>query len=84
MKGVAVFDESESIVVGLTLEDDFTLTRLKNNANDLKGADRDQYLWKTIFKFVCRERAYKSVMDELGLAIDTNVDIFDDSEGRDV
>ncbi len=78
-----MFNDSESIVVGLTLEDDFTLTRLKNNANDLKGEDRDQYLWKTIFKFVCRERAFKSVMDELGLAIDTNVDIFDDSEEED-
>jgi hypothetical protein len=78
-----VFNDSESIIVGLTLEDDFTLTRLKNNANYLKGEDRDQYLWKTIFKFVCRERAFKSVMDELGLAVDTNVDIFDDPEGED-
>ena len=73
-------DEHGHIRVGLTLEDDFTLTRLKNAAHSLKGEARDQYLWKTIFKFVCRERAYKSVMEEIGVAIDTNVDIFDDLE----
>lgn len=73
-------DEHGQIRVGLTLEDDFTLTRLKNAAHSLKGEARDQYLWKTIFRFVCRERAYKSVMEEIGVAIDTNVDIFDDSD----
>lgn len=71
-------DEHGQIRVGLTLEDDFTLTRLKNTAHALEGAARDQYLWKTIFRFVCRERAYKSVMEEIGVVIDTNVDIFDD------
>jgi len=75
-----VKDEHGQIRVGLTLEDDFTLTRLKNAAHSLKGEARDQYLWKTIFRFVCRERAYKSVMEEIGVAIDTNVDIFDDSD----
>jgi len=29
---------------------------------------------------VCRERAYKSVMEEIGVAIDTNIDIFEDPE----
>ena len=72
-------DEHGHIRVGLTLEDDFTLTRLKNATNSLKGEARDQYLWKTIFRFICRERAYKSVMEEIGVAIDTNVSIFDDS-----
>ena len=71
-------DEHGQIRVGLTLEDDFTLTRLKNTAHALEGAARDQYLWKTIFRFVCRERAYKSVMEKIGVVIDTNVDIFDD------
>lgn len=70
--------DSEQISVGLTLEDDFVLTRLKNQANELKGSARDQYLWKTIFRFVCRERAFKVVLDELGFSIDTNVDIFED------
>lgn len=72
-------DEHGHIRVGLTLEDDFTLTRLKNAAHSLKGEARDQYLWKTIFRFICRERAYKSVMETIGVAIDTNVSIFDDS-----
>ena len=72
-------DEHGHIRVGLTLEDDFTLTRLKNAAHSLKGEARDQYLWKTIFRFICRERAYKSVMEEIGVTIDTNVSIFDDS-----
>jgi len=74
-----VKDEHGHIRVGLTLEDDFTLTRLKNAAHSLKGEARDQYLWKTIFRFICRERAYKSVMEEIGVTIDTNVSIFDDS-----
>jgi hypothetical protein len=74
-----VKDEHGHIRVGLTLEDDFTLTRLKNAAHSLKGEARDQYLWKTIFRFICRERAYKSVMETIGVAIDTNVSIFDDS-----
>ena len=73
-------DEHGHIRVGLTLEDDFILTRLKNEAHSLKGNDRDQFLWKTIFRFVCRERAYKSVMDDIGVVIDTNIDIFDDSD----
>jgi hypothetical protein len=73
-----VKEEHGQLRVGLTLEDDFTLTRLKNAAQQLKGEARDQYLWKTIFKFVCRERAFKSVMEEIGVVIDTNVDIFED------
>lgn len=73
-------DEHGQIRVGLTLEDDFTLTRLKNAAHSLKGEARDQYLWKTIFRFVCRERAYKSVMEEIGVVVDTNIGIFDDIE----
>jgi len=75
-----VKDEHGQIRVGLTLEDDFTLTRLKNAAHSLKGEARDQYLWKTIYKFVCRERAFKSVMDEIGVVVDTNIGIFDDVE----
>lgn len=75
-------NEHEQIRVGLTLEDDFTLQRLKNGAQALNGEARDQYLWKTIFRFVCRERAYKSVMEEIGVAIDTNIDIFEDPENE--
>ncbi len=73
-------DEHGQLHVGLTLEDDFTLTRLKNVAHSLKGEARDQYLWKTIFRFVCRERAFKSVMENIGVVVDTNIDIFEESE----
>jgi hypothetical protein len=75
-----VAKDHDQIKVGLTLEDDFTLTRIKNAAHSLKGEDRDQYLWKTIFRFVCRERAFKSVMEEIGVVIDTNIDIFEEVE----
>lgn len=69
-------DPGESIVISLTMEDDFTLTRLKNKASVLRGDAQNKYLWKTILRFVCRERAYKTVIDDLGLNVDTNVDIF--------
>lgn len=72
--------DHDQIKVGLTLEDDFTLTRIKNAARSLKGEDRDKYLWKTIFRFVCRERAFKSVMEQIGVVIDTNIDIFEEVE----
>jgi hypothetical protein len=61
------------IQCGLTLEDEFVLTRVKNKARELSGKDREQYLWQTILKLVCRERAYKMVLDELGVAVDTNI-----------
>lgn len=72
--------DHDQIKVGLTLEDDFTLTRIKNAARSLTGEDRDKYLWKTIFRFVCRERAFKSVMEQIGVVIDTNIDIFEEVE----
>jgi hypothetical protein len=75
-----VAKDHDQIKVGLTLEDDFTLTRIKNAARSLTGEDRDKYLWKTIFRFVCRERAFKSVMEEIGVVIDTNIDIFEEVE----
>lgn len=67
----------ENLHIGLTLEDEFTLTRIRNAASELSGKDRDKYLWARIFRFVCRERAYKAVADSLGVIIDTNIDIFD-------
>jgi hypothetical protein len=72
--------EPENLSIGLTLEDEFTLTRIRNDARELKGKDRDQYLWQRIFRFVCRERAYKAVADELGVIIDPNIEIFDEPE----
>ena len=70
--------EHEQISIGLTLEDEFTLTRIRNGAKELKGRDRDQYLWQRIFRMVCRERAYKAVIQELGIMVDPSVDVFDD------
>ena len=72
--------DDANISVGLTLEDEFTLTRIRNDARELKGKDRDKYLWQRIFRFVCRERAYKAVADELGVIIDPNIEIFDEPE----
>jgi len=73
-------ENSEQISVSLTLEDEFTLTRIKNAAHDLKGKERDQYLWNRIVRLVCRERAFKYVTEELGVLIDTNIGVFEDSE----
>jgi len=71
-------DDTASLNCHLTLEDEFTLTRIKNKAYELQKGDRDQYLWSVVFRLVCRERAYRSVMSEIGIAIDTNVQIFED------
>ena len=72
--------EHESLNTGLTLEDEFTLTRIRNGAKQLKGQDRDSYLWTRIFRFVCRERAYKAAYEQLGVVIDPSIDVFDDFE----
>jgi hypothetical protein len=72
-----VTSHQDQFSVGLTLEDEFTLTRIRNQATELSGKARDQYLWNRIYRFVCRERAYKAVADELGVIIDPNIDIFD-------
>jgi hypothetical protein len=76
-------DDTGHVSVSLTLEDEFTLTRIKNSAKELKGKDRDQYLWDRIVRFVCRERAYKFVADELGVVIDPNIGVFDEYEEDD-
>ena len=73
-------NDSEYISVGLTLEDEFTLTRIKNDAHELKGRERDQYLWNRIVRLVCRERAFKYVVDELGVVVDPNIRVFEEVE----
>ena len=73
-------DESQNILCGLTLEDEFVLTRIRTKAHSLKDKERDQYLWTTVFRLICRERAYKTVMNEVGIAMDTNMNLFDDDE----
>ena len=73
-------NDSEYISVGLTLEDEFTLTRIKNDAHELKGRERDQYLWNRIVRLVCRERAFQDVVDELGVVVDPNIGVFEEVE----
>lgn len=69
------------LTCGLTLEDEFTLTRIRSKAHALKsGPERDNFFWTTVFRLICRERAYKTVMKEVGVLIDTNMSIFDDEE----
>ena len=73
-------DESTSVSCGLTLEDEFVLTRIRTKAHALVNKDRDQFLWTTVFRLICRERAYKTVMQEVGVSVDTNMNLFDDEE----
>lgn len=77
---MGVSSQQDNLNVGLTLEDEFTLTRIRNAATELSGKARDQYLWARIYRFVCRERAYKAVADEMGMIIDPNIDIFEQEQ----
>jgi len=71
-------NESQNLNCGLTLEDEFVLTRIRTKAHSLKDKDRAQYLWATVFRLICRERAYKTVMNEVGVDVATNMSLFDD------
>ena len=73
-------DDYQGIICGLTMEDEFTLTRIRTKAHSLKSKERDQYLWTTVFKLICRERAYKTVMADVGISVDTNMKLFDDED----
>lgn len=73
-------NEFTNVSCGLTLEDEFVLTRIRTKAHALVSKDRDQFLWTTVFRLICRERAYKTVMQEVGVAVDTNMNLFDDEE----
>lgn len=73
-------DNTGNLACGLTLEDEFVLTRIRTKAHSLHSKDRDNYLWDKVFKLICRERAYKTVMAEVGIAVDTNMKLFDDEE----
>jgi hypothetical protein len=76
--GVQYQDDPGNLQCGLTLEDDFTLTRIRNKAHSLQNKDRDQFLWTIVYRLICRERAYRAVMDEVGISVDTNVALFED------
>ena len=57
----------------LTLEDEFILTKVKNNAISLSGKEREEYLWNVILKLMSKERAYKLVLNEIGVSVNTNI-----------
>jgi hypothetical protein len=73
-------NRSNNLNCVLTVEDEFILTRIRIKAQSLKNKDRDQFFWKTVFKLICRERAYKTVMSEVGIVVDTNMSLFDDDD----
>lgn len=76
---MSVHDPEHSLSCNLDLEDEFVLTRIRTKAKSLTSSkDRDQFFWSTVYRFVCRERAYKTVMSSLGVVIDTNVKLFDE------
>ena len=72
--------EPSSVDIGLTEEDEFVLTCIRAKAYELEGKKRNQYLWQKIFRMVCRERAYKTVMEAEGICLDINMSLFEDCE----
>jgi hypothetical protein len=72
-------EEDHSLSCNLQLEDEFVLTQIRTRAKALTNSkDRDQFFWSTVYRFVCRERAYKEVMKNMGVVINTNVRLFDE------
>lgn len=79
MNGVDSEGGRQDLRCGLTLEDEFVLTRIRTTAKSIKDrSDRDQFFWAMILKMMCKERAYKTVMDRIGVCVETNVELFDD------
>ena len=74
-------DRMQNLHCGLTLEDEFVLTQIRTKAKSITNrSDRDQFFWVMILKFMCKERAYKTVMQQIGVNVDTNIQLFDDSQ----
>ena len=74
-------DEMHNLHCGLTIEDEFVLTRIRAQAKSITNrSERDQYFWVMILKFMCKERAYKTAMKQIGVVVDTNINLFDDAE----
>lgn len=79
MNGVDSGGGKQDLRCGLTLEDEFVLTRIRTTAKSIKDrSDRDQFFWAMILKMMCKERAYKTVMERIGVCVETNVELFDD------
>ncbi len=72
-------DSPQIVRCGLTLEDELTLTRIRNKAKSLsKKEERDQYFWATVYKLVCISRAYKSVLHRMDVHVEPQVMLFDE------
>lgn len=71
-------EDVTNVSCGLTLEDEFVLTRIKTKAHELKNKERDQFMWQMVYKLILRERAFKAVMDRVGISVEAGVDLFDD------
>lgn len=74
---------SGRFAVGLTLEDEFTMRRVTSKVNTLPDKEKVTFLVNLVYRFVCRERAYKATTDRLGVIIDTNVTLFDEGLNSD-
>ena len=35
-------------------------------------------MWQMVYKLILRERAFKAVMDRIGISVEAGVDLFDD------
>ena len=35
-------------------------------------------MWEMVYKLILRERAFKAVMDRVGIAVEAGVDLFDE------
>ena len=81
MNGIDHEDGRKNLHCGLTLEDEFVLTRIRATAKSISNrSERDQFFWVTILKMIRKERAYKTVMQQIGVCVGTNVQLFDDDE----
>ena len=64
-------DRMQNLHCGLTLEDEFVLTQIRTKAKSITNrSDRDQFFWVMILKFMCKERAYKTVMQQIGVNVE--------------
>lgn len=60
------------------MEDEFLLTQIRAKAKSLTtGEDRDQYFWTVIYKLVCKERAYKTVLNENNIRMSVTLALVD-------
>jgi hypothetical protein len=65
----------------LTLEDELVLTHIRMRAKSIDTrADRDQFFWTVIYKLICKERAYKTVLQENQIQMAVKLELVDGDE----